>query len=118
MIEKYRTPKPNEMIKIKRYLDDMTQCSIFLKNTFIGKRVFFCTDTNKVSVTFLTSNYMHLCGFKYDKGAGSFFNDCYNKTLDISKLNIKKDGTTFLKLNILNAFPLLVKENCSLTGQG
>ena len=58
---------------------------------------------------------MHLCGIKYEKGAASFFTDALNKNIDENSIYIKKDGTTFQKLQVLPQFKELIGKNVRVT---
>ena len=61
---------------------------------------------------------MHLCGLYYSRGTKNFFLDCLDKKLDVSSLLVKKDGTTFQKLAILNSVTELTSPHVRLTGSG
>ncbi|WP_407574830.1 PBECR4 domain-containing protein [Streptococcus uberis] len=69
----------------------------------------------KISVYFSASNFMHLCGVKYEKNSHSFFDDCLNSNIMIDKIMIKKDGTTFQKLQVLTSVSELLGEHVYLT---
>lgn len=61
---------------------------------------------------------MHLCGIFYLRGSKNFFIDAKHKKIDLSKVLIKKDGTTFQKLQVLNSLPNLISKNVRLTTRG
>lgn len=114
----YKKPNYKEFNQLKVFSKTLTFAAKYLKEQFVGKQLFFCTERNTVNLIFKSSNFMHLCGIKYEKGANSFFADCYNGTIDLDKIRVKKDGTTFQKLRVLSAIPLLLKINTSLVGKG
>lgn len=61
---------------------------------------------------------MHLCGISYLRGSKNFFLSAKYRKIDLDKVLIKKDGTTFQKLQVLSAFPELISGNVRLTGRG
>ena len=61
---------------------------------------------------------MHLCGISYLRGSKNFFLSAKYRKIDLDKVLIKKDGTTFQKLQVLSAFPELISSNVRLTGRG
>lgn len=73
---------------------------------------------NKIAVYFSESNFMHLCGLYYSRGAKNFFLDCLDNKLKVSSVLVKKDGTTFQKLAILNSITELTSPHVRLTGSG
>ncbi|MCD2137158.1 PBECR4 domain-containing protein [Salinicoccus halitifaciens] len=71
-------------------------------------------DKNKykyLKVDFRSSNFMHLCGVNYyHKGRISpkeFYNALSHNNLDLDKVDIKKDGTTQLKLQVIKDIKFL-----------
>lgn len=61
---------------------------------------------------------MHLCGLYYQKGAYSFYDDSLNRHLKLELLQIKKDGTSFQKLQVLHSIKDLISPFVLLTGRG
>lgn len=115
---KYKRPSYKEFNELKVFSKDLTAAAVYLKEYFVAKQLYFCTGKDSVNLIFKSSNFMHLCGVNYEKGANSFFNECLNSTLELSKIRVKKDGTTFQKLRVLSAIPLLLKVNTSLVRRG
>lgn len=64
------------------------------------------------------TNFMHLCGILYSRGSRNFFKDAQDRKIDLSKISVKKDGTTFQKLQVLRSFPELISNNVRLTTRG
>lgn len=114
----YRKPNYNEKRKIRNFMIPLQNAASFLKEHCIGKIMSYQTETKKVDIHFLPSNFMHLCGLEYQKGASSFFDDCLNKHIIIDDLNIKRDGTTMQKLQVLGSIQELLGKHVQLTGSG
>ena len=49
------------------------------------------------------------------RGAAAFFTDALNKNIDENSIYIKKDGTTFQKLQVLLQFKELIGKNVRVT---
>ncbi|MBA3925629.1 PBECR4 domain-containing protein [Listeria rustica] len=89
-------------------LKQLTSGHAFFKEHFVNKRVIYVYKDKELikhfSIYMTASNFMHLCGVQYRRGAATFYNDIDNKTLRIKDVILKKDGTTKQKLQVL---PLL-----------
>ena len=116
--EQFRTINTLENNRIVCIIPSLYKIAKYFKDNFFGKKVVYCTRNQKVSVYFSESNFMHLCGLYYSRGAKNFFLDCLDKKLDVSSLLVKKDGTTFQKLAILNSVTELTSSHVRLTGSG
>ena len=116
--EQFRTINTLENNRIVCIIPSLYKIAKYFKDNFFGKKVVYCTRNQKVSVYFSESNFMHLCGLYYSRGAKNFFLDCLDKKLDVSSLLVKKDGTTFQKLAILNSVTELTSSYVRLTGSG
>ena len=116
--EQFRTINTLENNRIVYIIPSLYKIAKYFKDNFFGKKVVYCTRNQKVSVYFSESNFMHLCGLYYSRGAKNFFLDCLDKKLDVSSLLVKKDGTTFQKLAILNSVTELTSPHVRLTGSG
>ena len=116
--EQFRTINTLENNRIVYIIPSLYKIAKYFKDNFFGKKVVYCTRNQKVSVYFSESNFMHLCGLYYSRGAKNFFLDCLDKKLDVSSLLVKKDGTTFQKLAILNSVTELTSSHVRLTGSG
>lgn len=57
---------------------------------------------------------MHLCGVKYIDGSTIFYKDVLNNKIDVSKVLIKADGTTFQKLQVIANLKDLVSGHVQL----
>ena len=116
--EQFRTINTLENNRIVCIIPSLYKIAKYFKDNFFGKKVVYCTRNQKVSVYFSESNFMHLYGLYYSRGAKNFFLDCLDKKLDVSSLLVKKDGTTFQKLAILNSVTELTSSHVRLTGSG
>ena len=114
----FRTINTLENNRIVCIIPSLYKIAKYFKDNFFGKKVVYCTRNQKVSVYFSESNFMHLCGLYYSRGTKNFFLDCLDKKLDVSSLLVKKDGTTFQKLAILNSVTELTSSHVRLTGSG
>lgn len=104
-----------EQERLKKYINDIENAALFFENHFINKEVVYSTDEENISIIFKRSNFMHLCGIKYDDGAREFFYAAINNRLDINKIKVKSDGTTFLKLSLLKSINFLLSSEITLT---
>lgn len=116
--EQFRRINTLEYNKIVQSIPLLNKIANYFKNYFFGKKVVYCTSNQKVAVYFSESNFMHLCGLYYSRGAKNFFLDCLDKKLEVSSVLVKKDGTTFQKLAILNSITELTSPHVRLTGSG
>lgn len=114
----YRKLKPKEYAFIKHNINDIYAAAEFYEKVFINKKVIFYTKNTVITVIASITNFMHLCGIFYLRGSRNFFKDAQDKKIDLSKVLVKKDGTTFQKLQVLNLFPELISGNIRLTTRG
>ncbi|HDL5487531.1 TPA: hypothetical protein PXD24_002185, partial [Mannheimia haemolytica] len=80
-----------EKERLKKYINDIENAAFFFETHFINKEVVYSTDDENISIIFKRSNFMHLCGVKYDDGAREFFYAAINNRLDINKIKTKSD---------------------------
>lgn len=84
--------------------------------------LFICQDKHKnmtyQEVSFYGRNFLHLTGLKVRKGkpddelsASNFYSKCLSHKLSPKDFEFSRDGTTFLKLDVL---PALVTKNLSV----
>lgn len=76
--------------------------SDYQENLVDKSLLFVCMDKHKrvhcVEVTFETSNFKHMTGFKTDIDALQFFDLCANRRLKEENFEFSDDGTTPLKI--------------------
>lgn len=116
--QNYRKLKPKEYNSIRHNIDAIYAAAEFYKTTFINKKVMFYTKNTVIAVIASTTNFMHLCGILYLRGSRNFYKDALDKKIDLNKILVKKDGTTFQKLQVLSSFPELIGGNIRLTNYG
>ena len=114
----FKTMDSRELKRIEKSIPLLHRVSTYFNDFFVGKRVIYCTQNNKITVHFSKSNFMHLCGINYTKGTEKFFDDCLDDHLDIDSIHVKKDGTTMQKLQILSSIFELTSSHVRLTGPG
>ena len=91
----YKKPSIKESVALKRYLAIMNRAAHFFETYFRNRVVYYGTELETIAIYFSATNFMHLCGVKYEKRAASFFDDCLNHHLVLEDMMIKRDGTTF-----------------------
>lgn len=114
----YRKPRSGEIVRLSKYLGDIHQVANYLQDEFVNNTIFFQTKTEQLGVNLNKSNYMHLCGIFYRRGAKNYFEDAIENKLDLDGMLIKKDGSTFSKLSMLGLLPELFDEKLELTHSG
>jgi hypothetical protein len=116
--KEYKRMSAKESIQIKRYLNVIYTAVDILQNEFIDKKISYIGEESTISIVFSASNFMHLCGIEYRRGTQLFFQDALDKKIKLEDINIKVDGTTFLKLQVLGSIDLLLDEKIAIVGQG
>lgn len=114
----YKKPSIKESVALKRYLAIMNRAAHFFETYFRNRVVYYGTELETIAIYFSATNFMHLCGVKYEKGAASFFDDCLNHHLVLEDMMIKRDGTTFQKLQVLASIDKLIGSHVYLTQAG
>lgn len=87
----------------------IVECAKLYKQNLVNKDLMFITIVNQnkfsfLEVKFLKRNYLHLTGVVLTSeklNAKLFYNKCIGGKLSINDFELKKDGTTTLKLSIL-----------------
>jgi len=94
----------------------------FISDNLIGKaRYYFYKDDRKmkwIEVRFGKKNFMHLCGVKYVGGPRRFWDKACQNRLSLKQLEVKNDGSTFQKLQVINAIKDLGSLKLVITSQG
>lgn len=119
MTSEYIKPNFNELNKLKTYyLKHIYFAARFFNDNFVGKEIIYKTKSKKTySIIFKKRNFMHLCGIYYEDGSLPFFDLSLKNNLDINKIQIKNDGTTFQKLKVLEHIHLLISHSISMIGK-
>lgn len=75
------------------------------QENLLNKKIIFIfknkDNLDYIEILFKDSNFMHLTGIKYKKGANQFFIDCIQSKIKSNDIEIKNEIFTFLKLQIL-----------------
>lgn len=111
----YKKLSFNELKKFEYSLEHIRNAAIFFKEHFLSKEMIYSTEKETTSVIFKRSNFMHLCGIRYETGASEFFNLALLKQIDLNKVFIKNDGTTFQKLSVLSSIDFLINPDIVLS---
>lgn len=111
----YKKLSHNERKKFEYSLEYIRQAAVFFKEHFLCKEMIYQTEKSIISVVFKKTNFMHLCGVKYATGAAEFFNLALLKQIDLDKVFIKNDGTTFQKLSVLGSLGFLINPEIVLS---
>lgn len=111
----YKKLSINDLKKFEYNLEHIRNAAIFFKDHFLSKEMIYSTEKESTSVIFQRSNFMHLCGIYYEPGASEFFNLALLKQIDLNKVYIKNDGTTFQKLSVLSSIDFLINPEITLS---
>ena len=83
----------------------ITECASLYNKNLCDKELIFVYLTNSgpdsISVIYRKKNYKHLTGIVSKHLPEKFFNSCYLKTISENEISFNKNGTTTLKLEIL-----------------
>ena len=91
---KYKKPNPKELKALYEFVVCLHEAAAFFKEHFVGKIMCYETSAKKVEVQFISTNFMHLCGIDYERGAKRFFEDCLDDCIQVNSIRVKCDGTT------------------------
>lgn len=93
-VKGYKRLNYKEHLRLNRYYGAIHNAAYFFNKYFVNQNIYY-TDNLCLKVKARKSNFMHLCGIKYEKGAASFFTDALNKNIDENSIYIKKMGQLF-----------------------
>lgn len=108
----------SEINQMKRSLNSIYTASSILQDSFVDKKVSYVGELSTIEVIFSTTNFMHLCGIEYKRGTSLFFQDSLDRKINLNHINVKSDGTTFQKLQVIGSIGLLLERNISIVGNG
>lgn len=115
---KYKKPNPKELKALYESVVCLHEAATFFKDHFVGKIMCYETSAKKVEVQFISTNFMHLCGIDYERGAKRFFEDCLDDRILVNSIRVKCDGTTIQKLKVLRNISELIGNNLRVTDSG
>jgi hypothetical protein len=103
----------------KEALKIVFNCAKLYKENLEGRNLLFLSVYNKtkfnyIEVRFLKSNYQHLTGVVVNEeniSPSYFYEKCLNKRLSINEFEFKSDGTTPLKLSVLEQLMNIYKNS-------
>ena len=65
-VKGYKRLNCKENLRLKRYYNSIHEAACFFDTYFIGQNVVYYTNSFHLEVKARKSNFMHLCGMKYD----------------------------------------------------
>lgn len=80
----------------------------YLKDNFIGKKVVYVYGDNELVLNIQKADFPHMCGIMYKQGKKDFIKHVESNKLNLNLIYVKKDGTTELKLQVLNSLKYLL----------
>lgn len=118
--DRYRYPTTAELRNLEKYLDTINASAKFITDNLINRRLIYELNTgSNIELIVKRKGFAHLCGIEYGYGNNSFFGLATSqKRLDISKIKVKADGTTFLKLQVLPHLPDILERGIKVTSHG
>lgn len=115
MRAKYKKLTNKEKTKFLKYLSAIKIAGKAYQNIFLGKKLrFYISPQEYIELIAEKSNFMHLCGVKYVSGSSNFYKDVLENKLDVNKILLKTDGTTFQKLQVIANLKDLVGQHVQL----
>jgi hypothetical protein len=94
--------------------DIIVKCVQLYKNNLCDKELIFVYFLNAqihyVRVVYRVKNYKHLTGVVSDYTPKKFFEVCYNKKISQNEISFKENGTTLLKLEILERMMNIIEQ--------
>lgn len=95
----------------KEILKELFRCAELYHENLEGRSILLISSNNSlnristVEAAFGPSNFLHLTGVKFEKGAeispSVFYSRCLNRRLSASQFILAEDGTSELKLSVL-----------------
>ncbi|QWB95266.1 hypothetical protein KHQ89_04660 [Mycoplasmatota bacterium] len=114
----YRNMNSSELTRFKLSIKDIESVALYIKENFMNKLVTFNSKSHTIPLTFQSTNFQHLCGIKYEYGAKAFFESCIAQNINLEKVKIKADNTTFQKLSVLPLIKHLLSNKTSICPGG
>ncbi len=103
------------MKKLENIRKTIVTCATEYKRTFSGKNYIHIYECNKslyhIESEFLNTNYLHLTGIKTKLKPEDFFQQCVDNKISIRDIELKKDGTTELKISVLPSLKHIISCN-------
>lgn len=88
--------------------------------TYLDKRT---RSIQSMKISFASSNFMHLCGVTYKNknmnfGPKQFYSSLKKQRIVLSNIQVKSDGTTGQKLQVIDKLELLIKPGVRISDAG
>ncbi|WP_262315613.1 PBECR4 domain-containing protein [Lacticaseibacillus parakribbianus] len=114
----FRQPTVTEQRQLHRYLPQVMAAASFCDRELIGFELIYHTKNSVVSMQVEQANFSHLCGLSYGTSGREFSRLAKRKRLSLDKLRVKSDGTSLLKLRVLDQLPRLIEPGVRLVTNG
>ena len=111
-------PSFSEGQRIQRSLDLLESVATFYQQSLLERTIIYESAHLHFGVRFASSNFAHLCGIKYKGGSSELFSALIAKRVEIERILIKRDGSTFQKLQVLPAVKSLLTSQVAIGGSG
>lgn len=121
--QEYKRATPQDLKRIRLKINDLKVAFNYVESELCDRdRYYFYQKDGQIMAMLLNvkrENFMHLCGLRYIKGgAKRFWHDLKRNHLVLENLQVKSDGTTFQKLQVINLLPELSKSDLKITSAG
>lgn len=102
-------------------INKIIQCAKLYKENLANRNIMFIYRENEliknIETKFLKANFMHLTGvIAKNENANSFYYKCINKRLKYNDIEIRKDGNTIKKIQVLER-NVLINKNARIIGE-
>jgi len=108
-------------MKKKEVINIIVKCAKLYEKNLAGKSILFLylenNVLNYVEIIFQKSNFQHLTGVEINnkKEPKSFYNKCLKRVISEEEISLKKDGTSELKLLVLEQL-MNIDKNARMLG--
>ncbi|TGD24592.1 hypothetical protein EGT49_02250 [Companilactobacillus suantsaicola] len=107
----YHVLSTKDRIKFNQNFNKLKEIQLYFDKNFKNRKFrYFYLSNKKISYIdfkFNIENYMHLCGFKYQKGAKKFWMDLKIGRINFRELKVRNDGTAWQKIEVLSFLKML-----------
>ena len=105
----------------KTAINIITNCAKDYKKNLVNKNILFIFNNNSkmdfFEAVFLPRHFLHLTGIKVTNIKSSdFYKMCLNKKLSLKNIQLSNDGTTSMKLDVLQKL-MNLKSNVKMIGE-
>lgn len=114
------TPKDQQRFRENTLVLQAVQTYLYV-NFSNREKVYFYVKNQRIqtlSFLFKSKHFQHLCGFKYERGAKTFWRELVHGRVNIHQLKVLKDGTTWQKIRVLEQLYALGTLDVQITEGG